>query len=155
MKTNMTRTLIAAGLLSALIVSGASAQRAHLGFRGGYNFDREDALVGAQFSLPVGGLVEVYPSFDYYLTDGSGSMVGINMDLKLRTGANHSAFYVGGGLNMMRASSGGSSNTNTGGNLFAGLESRLGSTHPFFEVRGLLREQSSVQLVGGLNFTIY
>ena len=50
---------------------------------------------------------------------------------------------------------GGASNTDTGGNLFFGLESRLGAAHPFFEVRGLLHDQSSVQLVGGLNFTLY
>jgi hypothetical protein len=153
MKT--TKSLIVAALLTVLIVSGASAQRAHLGFRGGYNFDREDALIGAQFSMPLGSQVELYPSFDYYLTDGSGSTVGFNVDLKLRTAPRSNSLYVGGGLNLLRASAGGSSNTNTGGNLFAGLESRLGSTHPFFEVRGLLHEQSSVQIVGGFNFTIY
>jgi hypothetical protein len=155
MKRIMT-SLFTLVLFSALAVSVANAQRAHLGFRGGYNFDREDALLGAQLSLPVGGMVEVYPSFDYYFTDGGGSLLGINMDLKLRSmGGSHSAFYVGGGLSLMRASAGGASTTDTGGSLFAGLESRVGSAHPFFEVRGLLHDQSSVQIVGGLNFTLY
>ena len=151
MKKTM-KTLIAGGFLSALIVSSATAQRAHLGFRGGYNFDRENALIGAQFGLPVGSQMELYPSFDYYLSDGDRSALGFNVDLKLYTGAaDHNPLYVGGGLNLMRASG----DTDTGGNLFAGFESRLGATHPFFEVRGLLREESAVQIVAGLNFTLY
>jgi len=149
------KMLLLAGLLSGLLVSTASAQRAHLGFRGGYNFDRNDALIGAQVSLPVSRLVEAYPSFDYYLTSGSGSTVGFNLDLKLRSMGMSSVWYVGGGLNVLRTSGGGFSNSDTGGNLFVGLESRVGSVHPFFEVRGLLHDQSAVQIVGGLNFTLY
>jgi hypothetical protein len=150
------QSLLTLAVVSTLVVSVASAQRAHLGVRGGYNFDREDALIGAQLSIPVGGMVEVYPSFDYYFTGRSNSLVGFNMDLKVRgMGSRQSSFYVGGGLNLLRSSANGVSNTDTGGSLFAGLESRVGSTHPFFEVRGLLHDQSAVQIVGGLNFTLY
>ena len=146
------KPMLLAALLVTAVVPVAAAQRAHLGFRAGYNFDRDDALLGAQVLIPVASMVELYPSFDYYMTD-AGSATGFNVDLKVRT-AGSSALYVGGGLNMMRIGGGGTSNMNTGGNLFVGLESRLGQTHPFFEVRGLLHEQSSVQIVGGFNFTI-
>jgi len=149
------KLLLLAALLAAVAVPAAQAQRAHLGFRAGYNFDRNDALVGAQVLMPLSRQAELYPSFDYYLTDGGGSMVGFNLDLKVRNLGRQSVFYVGGGLSLLRASAGGASNTDTGGNLFFGLESRLGAAHPFFEVRGLLHDQSSVQLVGGLNFTLY
>ena len=146
------KPMLLAALLMTAVVPVAAAQRAHLGFRAGYNFDRDDALLGAQVLIPLASMVELYPSFDYYMTD-AGSATGFNVDLKVRT-AGSSAMYVGGGLNMMRIGGGGTSNMNTGGNLFVGLESRLGQTHPFFEVRGLLHEQSSVQIVGGFNFTI-
>lgn len=149
-----TKPLLLAALVVSLSATAVQAQRAHLGFRGGYQFDREEALIGAQVMLPLSDMVELYPSFDYYLTDGSGSMVGFNVDLKLRS-VGRSALYVGGGLNMLRASGGGSADTDTGGNLFMGLESRTGAVHPFFEVRGLLRDNSAVQIVGGLNFSLY
>jgi hypothetical protein len=146
------KPLLLAALLGIAVSTAAAAQRAHLGFRAGYNFDRDDAAIGAQVLLPIGSMVEFYPSFDYYFVD-VGSTVGINADLKWRTGGG-SALYLGGGLNMLRTASGGANDMDTGGNLFVGVESRLGQTHPFFEVRGLLREQSSVQLVGGFNFTL-
>jgi hypothetical protein len=147
------RPLLLAALLGIAATSVASAQRAHVGFRAGYNFDRDDAALGAQVLVPLSGMVEFYPSFDYYFAD-AGSAVGFNADLKWRPGNSSSVLYLGGGLNMMRTSVGDSNDMDTGGNLFMGVESRLGQAHPFFEVRGLLREQSSVQLVGGFNFTI-
>ena len=147
------KPLLLAALLGIAVTTIAAAQRPHLGFRAGYNFDRDDASLGAQVLLPVGSMVEFYPSFDYYFAE-VGSTVAFNADLKLRPGASSSVLYLGGGLNMMRTSSGDASNMDTGGNLFMGIESRLGRSHPFFEVRGLLREQSAVQLVGGFNFTL-
>jgi hypothetical protein len=150
--------IVVAGLAGALAASPAAAQRAHLGLHAGYNFDRDDALIGAQFSWPLGARVDAYPSLDYFFTD-RGSALGFNLDLKLRNVATADAtgavFYVGGGLNMQRTSFNGSSDMDTGGNLFVGYESRLRSAHPFFEIRGVLHQQSSVQLVGGLNFTLY
>jgi hypothetical protein len=151
MKT--TKPLLLAVLLGMAVTTAAAAQRAHLGFRAGYNFDRDDASLGGQVQLPIGSMIELYPSFDYYFAE-VGSAVAFNADLKFRPGNTSSVLYLGGGLNMMRTSSGDASDMDTGGNLFMGIESRLGQTHPFFEVRGLLREQSAVQLVGGFNFTL-
>jgi len=146
--------LLLAAWLVLFASSPAVAQRAHVGIHGGFNFDSEDGLIGAQLLLPVGRLVEFYPSFDYYFTD-AGSLVGFNVDLKLRNPGRRSVVYAGGGLSILSASGGGASSANTGGNLFLGLETRLGITHPYFEARVLLHDQSSVQLVGGLNLTLF
>jgi hypothetical protein len=149
--------LTAAGLLAVLIAAPAAAQRPNLGLHVGYNFDREDALLGAQVALPMGDRVDLYPSLNYYLTD-VGSTVGFNVDVRLRNVLDvddrDAMFYVGGGLNMMRNSQDGSSDTDTGGNLFVGYESRAGDLWPFVEVRGLLNENSAVQILGGLNFRL-
>ena len=148
------RPLLLAAWLALFAVSPAGAQRTHIGFHGGYNFDSEDGLIGAQLQLPVGRLIEFYPSFDYYFTD-VGTLVGFNVDLKLRNPGRRSVVYAGGGLNILSASGGGASDTNTGGNVFLGLETRLGITHPYFEARVLLHDQSSLQLVAGLNLTLF
>lgn len=151
------RTSKALLLVGCCAVFGAfplQAQRSHIGFHVGENFDMSEAVLGAQLHLPVGRQVEFYPSFDYYFVDG-GSLVGFNADLKFRQFSGGLELYLGGGLNILRASSGGASSTDTGANLFAGVESRFGAAHPFVELRGLLHDQSSVQLQGGINFTLY
>jgi hypothetical protein len=139
---------------SAAVPAQAQRQRSHIGFHAGYNLDLEDGLIGAQFHLPFGRQIEFYPSFDYYFSD-PGSLVGFNVDLKLRYPSRDLELYLGGGLNILRASLGGASNTDTGGNVFAGLETRVGVAHPYFEVRGLLHNGSSIQLNAGINFTLY
>ena len=154
MKPWLAAPLLVGMLLGSAAVPAQAQQRSHIGFHGGYNFDLEDGLLGAQFHLPIGQHVEFYPSFDYYFSD-PGSLVGFNVDLKLRFPSRDPELYVGGGLNILRASGGGASNTDTGGNLFAGLETRIGVAHPYFEVRGLLHGGSSVQLNAGINFTLY
>ena len=63
-------------LLSAAGVSRAVAQRSHFGVHGGYNFDSDDWLIGAQLHMPVSRSIEFYPSFDYYLVN-AGSLVGL------------------------------------------------------------------------------
>jgi len=88
---------------------------------------------------------------DYYLAD-SGSLLGLSADLKFRTPGD--PLYLGGGLNIMRASAGGSSNNDTGFDLFAGLETRYGWSHPYVEVRGLFHSGSAVQGAFGLNITL-
>jgi len=150
---------LAAPLLVGLLLGSAAvpaqAQRSHIGPHAGYNFDIERALIGAQLLLPVGRRVELYPSFDYYFVDG-GSLIGFSGDIKFRfpTGG-PSVLYVGGGVNLLRASSGGASNTDTGWDILFGLESRLGITHPYFEGRVLNHNSSAFQLAVGLNFTLF
>ena len=135
-------------LLCAAGVSRAAAQRSHYGIHGGYNFDLKEGLIGAQMHLPVGRYVEFYPSFDYYLVD-SGSQVGFNLDLKFRSPG--TPLYFGGGLNVLS----GSGNSDTGPDLFGGLETRYGRTHPYIEGRGLFHNGSTFQLLFGINITLY
>lgn len=134
-------------LTSAAAVTRAAAQRSHFGLHGGYNFDLEEGLIGAQMHMPVGRSIEFYPSFDYYLVD-SGSLVGFNADLKFRTPA--TPLYFGGGLNILS----GGGNSETGFNLFGGFETRYGRTHPFVEGRGVFHNGSTFQLLFGINITL-
>jgi hypothetical protein len=146
---------LAVSVLLAATTATAQAQRSHIGPHVGYNFDVDRALIGAQLLLPVGRSVELYPSFDYYFVD-QGSLVGFSGDLKFRFPTGGPAmFYFGGGVNFLRASAGGSSNTDTGWDLLFGLESRRGMTHPYVEGRVLNHSGSSFQLAAGLNFTLF
>jgi len=139
---------VAALLLCAVGVDRAAAQRSHFGLHGGYNFDLEEGLIGAQLHMPLTPSIELYPSFDYYLVD-SGSLVGFNGDLKFRTPG--TPLYFGGGLNILR----GGGNSETGLNLFGGFETRYGRTHPYIEGRGLFHNGSTFQLLFGINITLY
>lgn len=137
-----------------LVAPVAHAQRSHFGVRLGTNFDSNDMLIGAHLSVPIATHLEFYPSLDVYLPD-NGSLLGLNFDVKYVLGPpDVPRFYVGGGLNVLRASAGGTSNTDTGANLLFGLESRIGNSHPFGEFRVLLHDNTSTQLVVGLNFTM-
>jgi hypothetical protein len=135
-------------LLGVAGVSRAAAQRSHFGVHGGYNIDSDNWLIGAQAHLPLTRSIEFYPSFDYYFVD-PGSLVGLNADLQFRTPG--APLYFGGGLNILRASG----NSDTGFDLFGGLETRYGRTHPYVEARGLFHNNSSLQLLFGLNVTLY
>jgi hypothetical protein len=146
---------LTAGALLAGQTTTAQAQRSHIGPHAGYNFDLDRALLGAQLLLPLGRLVELYPSFDYYFVD-QGSVVGFSGDLKFRfpTGG-PSMFYFGGGVNFLRTAAGGASVTDTGWDLLFGLESRRGVTHPYVEGRVLNHSGSAFQLAAGLNLTLF
>lgn len=136
-------------LLACLVAAApAAAQRSHFGIHGGYNFDINEGLIGAQLHMPLAHGIEFYPSFDYYFV-GSGSLVGFNADLKFRTPGD--PLYLGGGLNVLS----GSGDSDAGLDLFAGFETRYGRTHPYVEGRGLFHNGSSFQLLFGLNVTLY
>lgn len=149
-----TRHLIAAVTIALAAATPAMAQRAHLGLHGGYDVDQETAVLGGQAIVPITSTVAFYPSLDYHFVD-AGNRVGVNLDVRLHNPMGRSPWYAGGGLNLMRSSVTGASSTDAGGNIFAGVEGRFGPTHPYFEVRGLLRERSSLMLVAGLNWTLY
>jgi hypothetical protein len=151
----MTARLIGTTLLllsGAAGVSPAYAQRSHFGPHVAYNFDMKETAIGAQLHLPIAHALELYPSFDYYLVD-SGSLLGLSADLKFRTPGD--PLYLGGGLNVLRAGGGGSSSNDTGFDLFAGLETRYGWSHPYVEIRGLFHSGSSLQGALGINITLH
>lgn len=114
----------------------------------GYNFDVEDALLGAQLSWPVTPRIDLYPSLDYYLVD-PGSLWSLNLDLKFRPPTRQGLLYIGGGLNYSRRSAFGNSTSDTGLNLVLGYERRL-RTAPYIEAKLILGDGSSFQIVGGL-----
>ena len=149
----MTMRLIGALLLvSGAAASPSYAQRSHFGPHIAYNFDIDETAIGAQAHMPIAHGIEFYPSFDYYLVD-TGSLWGLSADLKFRTPGD--PLYVGGGLNVLRASAGGSSNNDTGFDLFAGLETRYAWSHPYIELRGLFHNGSSLQGAVGINITLH
>jgi hypothetical protein len=143
------RILTAVALLvCAAGVTRVEGQRSHFGVRGGYNFDMEEGSIGAQLHLPLSASMELYPSFDYYFVN-TGNLVGFSGDLKFRTPG--APLYFGGGVNVLS----GGGNSDTGFDLFGGVETRYGQTHPFIEARALIHDGSSLQLLFGLNGTLY
>ena len=139
---------VVALLAGAAGVTPVEAQRSHFGVRGGYNFDIEEGSIGAQLHLPMSSSIELYPSFDYYFVN-TGNLLGISGDLKFR--APGGPLYFGGGVNVLT----GEGNSDTGFDLFGGFETRYGQTHPFVEARALFHDSSSLQLLFGLNVTLY
>ena len=130
----------------------ASAQS--IGARVGMNFDSNNALLGGQLVLPLSGPTEFYPSVDIFFPD-AGSLLGLNADLKynLPTGPGP-GFYLGGGLGILRSSYRSAHHNSVGANLLFGVDSKKGAVRPFAEGRVLLNDNTSFQLVGGLNFSL-
>lgn len=145
------RTPILTLVAALMFAVPAAAQRAHIGAHAGYQFDANETVVGGQMTLPINWYLELYPSVDVYLVD-VGSLVGFNADLKYRlTPGARLQLYGGGGLNVLRA--GGSSDT--GWDLFGGLESRRAVVHPYVEGRWLFHNGTAFQVNAGLNFTLF
>jgi hypothetical protein len=148
-------------LLLVLVASTADAQRRRrsvattsgprYGPHIGYNFDTDDLLLGAQLSWPISPQFDLYPSFDYYFVSG-GSLWALNFDAKYRPPTASGAWYIGGGLNYMHASSGGFSASDTNLNLLTGLEGRRGRTRPFAEARFILGSGGTFQIAGGFSW---
>jgi hypothetical protein len=162
--THKTLALVAAGLLLA---GGAQAQRRtasggtytpidpiRIGAHAGYNFDVDQLVLGAQATLPLTRMIEIYPSFDYYFVD-VGTLWALNADLKIRPPTPQGALYVGGGLNYLHFSDAGVSNGDTNLNLLGGFELRRQPLHPYAEARLILGNGSAFQLVGGVSFNLH
>ena len=141
-------------LTAAVSPAFAQAQRAHVGARIGVNFDSNDLVLGGHALIPVTKQLEVYPSLDVYFPD-EGTLLGFNGDLKWRFPAGTGLdVYLGGGLNVLYSDVDGESDSSVGANLLGGLETRQGQIHPFVEGRALIHDNSSFQLMGGINITL-
>jgi len=162
--SRITLQVFVAVTAAALVVAPASAQRrgrasaaaaverpsygAHLG----YNFDASDLLLGAQLTYPITPRLALYPTFDYYFQSG-GSLWALNGDVKFHPPTRAGYFYFGGGLNIMHASAGGVSNTDTNLNLLVGLEGRRWRNPvPYGEAKLIVGNGSAFQIVGGLSW---
>ena len=153
MKNKLTIAL-AIGLTVGVSGAAKAQARLHIGPQIGYNFDYKALVLGGQLSVPIAHNLEFYPSFNYFFVD-VGSVFDINMDLKYRLPVEHADWlYVGGGLNVTRTKVNGFGNTDARLNLLAGVETRSGNIHPFGEFRLTAGSGSTIQLVGGLNFTL-
>src|SRR5881628_2499661 len=69
------RSLASVLLTLAALAGPATAQRSHVGGHVGYDFDRNDAVLGGQLSLPFNRFLELYPSVDVFFVD-TGSRLG-------------------------------------------------------------------------------
>jgi hypothetical protein len=117
----------------------------------GYNFDVQDALLGAQAVFPLAPAFDLYPSFDFYLVS-SGSLWALNFDVRYRPRTRVGALYFGGGLNYLRQSVSGFGGSNTSLNILGGFEARRRRTAPYAELRLTVGEASSFQMVGGVSW---
>ncbi|HEY2805393.1 MAG TPA: hypothetical protein VGI92_05990 [Gemmatimonadales bacterium] len=155
MTSRLSAILMMLLLLAALAPSlAAQAPRFHLGPHLSYNFDAKVIGIGPQLSIPVASHLEFYPSFEYFFVN-SGSLWGLNADLKYRLPAGKwSWVYLGGGPNLTRSSIANISHTDSHLGLLAGFESRHGRVHPYAEFRALVGHGSTSQVAVGLNFTL-
>jgi hypothetical protein len=131
----------------------AQAQRSsHIGPRISYQFDVEEAGLGAQLSLPVSSTIDFYPSLDNFFVS-SGSLWSFNADFKGNLATQSATgMYLGAGLNITQRNAGGTTRSRSGLNLLFGIEGKTGLVHPFAEFRFTSSDGSSAQLAAGLNF---
>ena len=161
MRSVWQRYVVAAVLVAALGTGSLAAQRRsrpaaappRLGAHVGYNFDIDEGLLGAQAAFQIAPSFDLYPSFDFYLVSG-GSLWALNFDARYRPPTRFGVFYVGGGLNYLRASAGGFSGSNTNLNIFGGFEARRRAMAPYAELRITVGDGSSFQIVGGLSWRL-
>ncbi|HSA56688.1 MAG TPA: hypothetical protein VLE53_13345 [Gemmatimonadaceae bacterium] len=150
---SITRLTLAAGLIAGLH-SAAAAQSPHVGARVGIDLDSRDLLLSTQVTIPMTSRLEFYPSIDVYLPD-EGTRTGFNGDLKYRLPTQSGPeLYVGGGMNVLLRNVNDQSDTDLGVKGLLGIETRTGWIHPFLEGRVLVHDDTRVQLIGGLNFTL-
>ena len=152
-QTGLFVRLVSISAALAITSTSALAQATtRVGARLGYNIDSEDAVLGANLTVPITTRIEFYPSIDLY-TPATGNKVGFNGDVKVllpyRSGLQ---LFGGGGVGIVNRNQGETSNTDVGINLLFGLESRVGRIHPFGEARILLHDDTSLVLLAGVNF---
>lgn len=131
----------------------ATAPGPRLGPHLGFNFDAEEALLGAQAVFPIAPAFDLYPSFDFYLVSGY-TLWGLNLDVRYRPPTRYGLLYLGGGLNYLRASSNGFGGSNTNLNILGGVEARRRRAAPYGELRLTVGDGSSFQIVGGVSWRL-
>ena len=155
----VSRACMTASLLTVLVLaagaSPVSAQgRAQAGVRIGANFDYDDVFLGGHLAAPISSRLDIYPSFDIYFPD-SGSRFALSLDLRVRfPSTSDLQFYAGGGMNYLHRSEGDTDHGDVGGDLLGGFDARLGRVRPFVEGKILLHDDTSFQILAGLNFPL-
>ena len=150
-------TVLLGSLVAALAVTPASASAqasTFVGSRVGYDFQTDEVILGANFTVPISTQIEFYPSLELYLPD-RGNKIGFNGDVKIFLPIRASYdLYAGGGLGIVNQNLGDVSNTDVGLNLLFGVGSRVGRIHPYGEARLLLHDDTQLVLHAGVNFTL-
>ena len=125
-------------------------ERPGVGARVGYDFDAKHAFLGGQLNFPVGRRWALAPSADFYLGE-TGTPYRLNVDVRYHPPTAYGLFYFGGGLAILHASG----NTDTGANVFGGWEGRRYTpVKPFLEARFVFSDNTSFNILGGLNLPI-
>ncbi len=161
--SRMLSTCGAALLALALLAPAAPAQRRGrrvaagggpppptVGARIGYDFDANELFLGGQFEFPVARRLRLVPSLELY-PGVTGTPYRANIDLKIHPPTRYGFFYFGGGLAILHAAG----NSDTGVNGFAGWEGRrLRPFRPFLEGKLVFANNTSFNLLGGINFPL-
>ena len=128
------------------------------GIRGGYDFEDEVGLAGAQLLIPVAEEIVLVPSGDVFFSDAPTDWQ-LNADLMLRPGI-LGGLYFGGGAAFVHRDFDlvGEQDTEVGFNVFGGLGgSRLGGTsiHPFIEGRYTdVNDYDAFRISAGINVPV-
>jgi hypothetical protein len=131
---------------------------AQFGVRGGYDFDDDAGMAGAQFRIPVAPALAFAPSADVFLGD-SPSDWQINLDALVRPAA-LGGLYGGIGAGFLNRDFEGldDNETEVGLNLVLGVESgriRNTTVRPFVEGRWtLVDDYDTFRLAAGINVPI-
>jgi hypothetical protein len=131
------------------------------GVRGGYDFEEDNGLAGAQLRLPIVRPVAIVPSFDVFFDDADvgDTQWQLNGDLMIRP-TGFAGLYGGAGVAFLNADFEltGDAETEVGYNLFAGLEGnwlRETSIRPFVEARWTsVEEYDAFRLNVGFNVPV-
>jgi hypothetical protein len=150
----------AAAVLALTLIAGsglapAPASAGPLGWQaiGGWYTDNSDFFVGAGARFAVGPVTAI-PNAEYVFVDG-GKLFTLNADgtlnvlpLAVATG------YVGGGVAFVISDpDGGSSNTDTGVNLIAGMGFNAIKLHPFAQIKWIVKDGDDPFVFGiGVHF---
>jgi hypothetical protein len=150
-KNILRHTMVIIAIMAAASLASAQAST-RVGPRIGYDFQSDEAILGASLTVPISTRIEFYPSIDLYTPD-RGNKVGFNGDVKvyLPTRASYD-LYAGGGLGIVNQNVAEISNTDVGVNLLFGIASRVGGINPFGEVRLLIHDDTQLVMLAGMNF---
>ena len=128
------------------------------GIRGGYDFEDNSGLAGAQIRIPLADQLLVVPSGDVFFEDAATEWQ-VNADVVLRPGF-LAGLYAGGGVAFVNRTFGDEADgdTRTGYNLLVGLDGgqiRETSLRPFVEGRWTeVDDYDPFRLILGINVPI-
>jgi len=111
--------LAGAGMVPVTMHAQGLHNRTRIVLRGGWETEREAGAAGFAVRIPVGEVVELIPSVDYFFVDVGDAWQG-NIDGSIRIGK-RKLFYLGTGLAILNRKVNNAWNSDLGLNLFAGL----------------------------------